>query len=105
MLLEQIDQDAASLVPRAFQSVDPRQIQIRLIERRRHADALLKACHGLIAALRDQVEYSEIIQSLWVNGPSLQRALQILISFGGVIGLRIPFPGCSSLRDLAERLP
>ena len=79
MLLEQIEQDAASLVPRAFQRVDARQVQIRLIEGGRNADALLEARDRFIATLRDQVEHSEIVQRLGINRAGLQRPLQIFV--------------------------
>ena len=52
MLLEQIEQHAARLVPRAFQRIDPSEIEICLIECRRHADAFLKTGDRLIAPLR-----------------------------------------------------
>ena len=75
MLFEQIEQDAASLVPRAIQSIDARQIEICLIETGGHADALFEACHRLIAPLSDQIEHSQIVQRFRVSGTSLQCAL------------------------------
>src|SRR5579863_5750484 len=49
MLLQQIEQDRSRLVASAFQAVDAGQVQVRLVEGRRHSNALFESCYGLIA--------------------------------------------------------
>ncbi len=73
---------------RAFQGIDPRQIQIRLVERGRDADAFFETLDRLISTLRDQVEYAQIVQCLGINRASLQRPLQMFVGFVIVAHLR-----------------
>ena len=88
MLLQQIEQYAASLVARAFQGIDARQIEIGLVESGRHLNAFLEALDGLISTLRDEVQDAQIIQRLGIHRAGLQRALQMLIGFGCITSLR-----------------
>src|SRR5580658_1439441 len=87
MLLKQFEQQSASFLRRVFHDVNSRQVQVRLIELRRHADALLKAGHGLIAPLRAQVKDSQIVQRFGVDRTQLQRLLQRIEGSGSVVVL------------------
>src|SRR5580658_10411142 len=88
MLLQQFEQYGASLVRRAFQRIDTTEIQVRLVETRRNANAFFKGRYRLIAPLSSQIENSKIVQSLGIHGPGSQRALQIFVGARSVAGLR-----------------
>ena len=88
MLLQQIKQHASRFVWRTLHRVNPSQVQVRLIERRRHPDALFKAGHGFIPPSGAQVEHAEVVQRLWIARTSLQCPLQIFIGPVSVVELR-----------------
>ena len=52
MLPEEIVEDGAGLVGMAFDVVNERQVQIRLVESGREADGLFEGSDGLVASLR-----------------------------------------------------
>ena len=78
MLFQQIEQNGARLVAIAFQAVDARQVQIRLIEAGRHADAFLELRHRIVPAAGSQIQDAEVVQRLRIIGAQFQSILQIL---------------------------
>ena len=88
MLLEKRKENGTSLVGRALDGIDPREIQIRLIECRRHADAFFETGDRFVPPLRAQVKYSQIVQRFGISGTKLQRLLQILVGTIAVVDLR-----------------
>src|ERR1700720_3654840 len=92
MLLKQIKQDGLRLVWRTLQSVDPSQIQVRLIESGRNPDAILEAGHCVIPPSSTQVQYAQVIQRFGIAWTRLQRSLQIFICAVIVVELRKDHP-------------
>ncbi len=88
MLFEKFEQQGASLLRRVFQDIDASQIEIRLIEGGRHANALLKSRDRVIASIGAQIQNPQIIQCLGVVGPKLECLLQRIEGSGGVVILR-----------------
>jgi len=75
MLLEEFEKHGAGSLGRALEGVDAGQVQVRLIECRRHANAFLEAGNRLIAPLRAEIENTEVVQRLRINGAQFQRFL------------------------------
>ena len=48
VLFQKLQENSASLVTLTLQAVNPSEIQVRLVEAGRHADALLELSDGLI---------------------------------------------------------
>ena len=105
MLLEQFPQHAASLVPRALQGIDARQVQIRLIKRRSDTNALFKTRNGIVPPLRRQIKDPRLFSASGYTGRSLQSPLQIIVSLR-VVGsfAQTSCPGCSSPQRLVADL-
>ena len=89
MLFEQIEQHGAGLIAIAFQAVNARQIQVRLIEAGRDADAFFELRHGIVPPAGSQIQDAEVVQRLRISGAQFQSILQILIGAVGVVRLRI----------------
>ena len=71
MLLEQIKQHAPRLVRRALERIHASQVQVRLIESGRHADALFEAGDRFIPPLGAQIEHAEVVQCFGIGGTRL----------------------------------
>ena len=56
-------------VDRAFQCVDPREIEVGLVEAGSEPDTLLKSCDRLIPPSGAQVENAEVVKSFWIGIP------------------------------------
>src|SRR5439155_21185320 len=87
MLLEKVQQFRSCLFRSLLLRIDSGKIQIWLIETRRNPDALFKTRHRIIAPLRNQIEYAEVVQSFRINGSSLLCPLQILVGAIRIVGL------------------
>ena len=88
MLLEKIRQDGLRLFLRAFQCINPREIQICLIERRSNPDALLETRNRFIAAFGHQIEHSQIVERFGINRAGLQCPLKMFVGILRIFRLR-----------------
>jgi len=72
MLFKKCEQNATSFIRRVFKCIDPGQVQIRLIERGRNANAFFKARDGFVSLLSTQIKYPKIIQGFRIRGACLK---------------------------------
>src|ERR1035438_5646843 len=72
MLPHQFDENSPRLLRRALQTVHSRQVQIRLVEARRHPDALLELRNGFVPPPGSQIKHAEIVQGFGISRAKLQ---------------------------------
>src|ERR1700693_2445162 len=67
MLLQQFKKHLAGFLPLALDSVNTREIQIRLVVLGCHPDGLFKSVNGLLRPPSTQIKHAKIVQSLGIN--------------------------------------
>src|SRR5580658_9761536 len=80
MQFEQFDEHGPRFFRCIFYDVYAGQVQVGLIECRRHADAFLKTRDRFIAPMRAQIKNAEVVECFGIIGPQFQRLLQTLES-------------------------
>src|ERR1039457_6599506 len=88
MLPHQFDENSPRLLRRALQTVHSRQVQVRLVEGRRHPDALLELRNGFVPPLGSQIKHAEIVQGFGISRAKLQSPPQILVGALRIVRLR-----------------
>src|SRR5262249_16381550 len=87
MPLKKFQKDFARLLRFALQSIEPGEVQVRLIKFGRYSDRPFESPLPFLAAGRAQVKDAQVIQCFWVNGARSESLLQILISFVRIVEL------------------
>src|SRR2546429_486285 len=89
MLREELLKNCLGFFAVAHDDIDARQIQIRLVIRRRYANRFFEAANGFCSAPRTEIENPQVVQCFGISRPSCQRFLQVLVGMVRVVLLSI----------------
>src|ERR1700674_227063 len=88
MLFQYVEKNSARFPGIAFEGIEPREIQVGLIESWRNTDGFLKAFLRFFLALRSQIENTEVVEGFGVSGAGSQRLLEVFVGALRIVELR-----------------